>query len=89
MAMTETNPATERRHDARAKTLRSGLIIYDEGRCTMTCTILELSAGGARLRPQDAIWVPASFDLKLPDGSRRHCDVVRKDRTDIAVRYVG
>jgi hypothetical protein len=54
----------------------------------MSCTILELSAGGARLRPQDAVWVPASFDLKLPDGTRRHCDVVRKDRSDIAVCYV-
>lgn len=88
MTMTTTNPAAERRHSARAKTLRNGLIIYDQGRCTMACTILELSSEGAKLRPQDAIWVPASFDLKLPDGSRRHCDVVRKDRTDIAVRYV-
>jgi len=88
MSTTATNPAAERRHSARAKTLRNGLIIYDQGRCTMTCTILELSAEGAKLRPQDAIWVPPSFDLKLPDGSRRHCDVVRKDRNDIAVRYV-
>jgi hypothetical protein len=89
MSTNTVNTAEDRRHSTRAKTLRNGLIIYDEGRCTMTCTILELSSGGARLRPQDAIWVPASFDLKLPDGSRRHCDVVRKDRSDIAVRYVG
>ena len=88
MSKLGTSAAEERRHDSRAKTLRSGLIIYDDGRCTMTCTILELSAGGAKLRPQDSIWVPASFDLKLPDGSRRHCDIVRKDRSDIAVRYV-
>ncbi len=88
MSTSTANPAAERRHTARAKTLRNGLIIYDEGRCTMSCTILELSAGGARLRPQDAVWVPASFDLKLPDGTRRHCDVVRKDRSDIAVCYV-
>ena len=88
MSTTATNPAKERRHTARAKTLRNGLIVYDQGRCTMTCTILELSAEGAKLRPQDAVWVPPSFDLKLPDGSKRHCDVVRKDRNDIAVRYV-
>ena len=87
MSNPQTRPAGERRNTARAKTLRNGLIIYDQGRCTMSCTILEISAGGARLRPQDAIWVPESFDLRLPDGSRRHCDLVRKDRTDIAVRY--
>jgi NAD(P)-dependent dehydrogenase (short-subunit alcohol dehydrogenase family) len=55
--------------------------------CTMTCTILEISPSGAKLRPQDPIWVPESFDLKLPDGSRRHCDLVRRVKTDIAVRY--
>ena len=87
MTTTGTNAATERRNASRAKTLRAGTIIYDNGRCTMGCTILELSTGGAKIRPQDAIWVPESFDLRLPDGTKRHCDVIRKDRTDIAVRY--
>ena len=77
----------ERRVAPRTKTLKTGLIIYDRGRCTMSCTILEVSAGGAKLRPLDTIWVPDNFDLRLPDGSRRHCDVMRKARGDIAVRY--
>lgn len=87
--MTTTAPqsANERRAAARAKTLKTTLIIYDQGRCTMPCTILELSPGGAKLRPQDTIWLPDNFDLRLPDGTRRHCDVVRKVRTDIAVRF--
>ncbi len=87
--MTTTTPqsAAERRAAVRAKTLKTATIIYDQGRCTMSCTILELSPGGAKLRPQDTVWVPESFDLRLPDGSRRHCDVVRKIRTDIAVRF--
>lgn len=83
-----THSGDERRNDSRAKTLRSGLIIYDQGRCTMACTILEISAGGARLRPQDSVWVPDSFDLRLPNASRRPCELVRKDRTDIAVRFI-
>jgi hypothetical protein len=87
MSILDTSATEERRTAARAKTLRTGLIIYDEGRCTMSCTILELSPAGAKLRPQDSVWLPESFDLRLPDGTRRHCDVVRKVRTDIAVRY--
>ena len=87
MSITGSIPASDRRNTSRAKTLRNGLIIYDQGRCTMSCTILEISAGGAKLRPQDAVWVPDNFDLRLPDGTRRHCDLVRKDRSDIAVRY--
>lgn len=71
----------------RAKTLKSGLIIYNHGRCTMSCTVLEVSAEGAKLRPQDSIWIPDSFDLRLPDGTRRHCDVVRKQRSDVAVHF--
>jgi len=87
MSIAGSIPASDRRNTSRAKTLRNGLIIYDQGRCTMSCTILERSAGGAKLRPQDAVWVPDNFDLRLPDGTRRHCDLVRKDRSDIAVRY--
>jgi hypothetical protein len=87
MSILDTSATEERRTAARAKTPRTGLIIYDEGRCTMSCTILELSPAGAKLRPQDSVWLPESFDLRLPDGTRRHCDVVRKVRTDIAVRY--
>ena len=88
MSILESSTAQERRTASRAKTLKTGTIAYDRGRCTMTCTILEYSEKGAKLRPQDAFWVPESFDLHLPNGTRRHCDVVRKDRTDIAVRYV-
>jgi hypothetical protein len=87
MSSHEMSTAEERRNAARAKTLRTGLIIYDDGRCTMSCMILELSSTGAKLRPQDPIWLPDHFGLRLPDGTRRHCDVVRKDRTDVAVRY--
>ena len=87
MTTTGTKTASERRGAARAKTLKTATIVYDHGRCTMTCTVLEISPSGAKLRPQDAIWVPESFDLRLPDGSTRHCDVVRKVRTDLAVRF--
>ncbi|MPY74637.1 MAG: hypothetical protein GEU87_10280 [Alphaproteobacteria bacterium] len=87
MATTGTNSATERRRAARSKTLKTATIVYDRGRCTMTCTVLEISPSGAKLRPQDAIWVPESFDLRLPDGNTRHCDLVRKSRADIAVRF--
>lgn len=88
MSNLSTHPGEERRNDSRTKTLRSGLITYDQGRCTMACTILEISTGGARLRPQDSIWVPELFELRLPNGSWRSCELVRKDRTDIAVRFV-
>jgi hypothetical protein len=89
MTTTGTNTASERRSAARAKTLKTATIVYDRGRCTMVCTVLELSPTGAKLRPQDTIWVPESFDLRLPDGSTRHCDVVRKVRADIAVRFAA
>jgi len=88
MTIVNLTPADERRHNKRAKTLRKGLISYDNGRCTMACTILEISAEGAKLRPQDSVWLPEFFDLKLPDGTSKHCELVRKDKNDIAVRYV-
>lgn len=87
MSIHEVSATEERRNAVRAKTLRTGLIIYDEGRCTMSCMILETSSTGAKLRPQDPIWLPDNFSLRLPDGTRRHCDVARKDRTDVGVRY--
>ena len=77
----------EKRVGLRKKTLRGGTIVYQNGNCTMTCMILDLSDTGAKLRPADPVYVPETFDLVLPGGATFRCELIRRTKDQIAVRF--
>lgn len=82
-----TGSPDEKRKGARKKTLKGATISYQDGHCTMTCTIRDLSGTGAMLKPADPVHVPEIFQLILPDGLSYDCRVVRRTRDQLAVRF--
>ena len=78
----------EKRVSSRKRTIKSGTIVYRNGNCTMKCSILNLSEKGAMLKPADPIQVPADFRLVIDFGPSHDCEIVRKTRDQIAVRFV-
>lgn len=78
----------DRRTTHRAKTIKSGTIVYHSGRCTVRCSILDLSPDGARLQPVDPSLVPPSFELRLTDGTTRQCVVTRRTGNLVGVRFL-
>ena len=86
-AMTD-HKKRELRSTSRKKTLREGTIVFRNDSCTMGCAILDLAEGGAKLRPTDVTLLPESFRLIIKHGPSRQCEVVRRTRDQIAVRFI-
>lgn len=78
----------DKRNSGRKRTIKSGTIVYQRGNCTVKCSILNLSENGALLKPADPMQVPPDFRLVIDFGPTHDCEVVRKSRDQIAVRFV-
>ena len=77
----------ERRSVNRRKMLGGGVISYDDGNCTMQCVVLDMSDGGARIRPADALACPDEFLLVTKDGGRAACQIAWRRDEFVGVRF--
>jgi hypothetical protein len=77
----------ERRKSFRLEWNTPALICY--GEVTRTCTLADLSNGGAKVVVVQAETVPDEFTLRLPhrQGGIRPCRVLRRSANTIAVAF--
>jgi hypothetical protein len=78
----------ERRRAPRRRTLKTALIVFNNGHSTMGCQILDMSATGAKLMPADLLLCPKEFVLKPQIGEPRYCEVAWRKGARIGVYYV-
>ncbi|WP_050786048.1 PilZ domain-containing protein [Ahrensia sp. R2A130] len=91
-ASAETQP-TETNVDARIqrqRTLKEGVISYNEGHISTKCTVRDLSPGGAKLRlPNDIAW-PNRFRLHIAsDGITAECEIRWRDGLTFGIEFIG
>lgn len=74
----------------RQRTLKEGLLSYNEGSISTKCTVRDLSTGGAKVRlPNDIAW-PNKFRLYVAsDGITVDCEVRWRDGLTMGVEFVG
>ena len=77
----------ERRAWKRTLMLRGARIVFNAGFTSMRCNVLDLSVGGAKVQPIDPISCPDKFELRIDDGPTHKCEVVRKHRGTLGVRF--
>lgn len=78
----------DHRKSVRRRALKGGLIVFDGGYQSLSCTIRDLSEGGARLVVENTMGIPSTFTLKLSDGSpSRSCAVKWKNATTLGVEF--
>jgi PAS domain-containing protein len=78
----------ERRKAQRSRSLRGGKILFNNKQSVITCTVRNLSDGGANLHVQNTQGVPAFFDLLIEgEPAHRACDVVWKAQNRIGVAF--
>ena len=81
---------TEPRHVLRRRTLKAGIIAYNNHFCTLPCMVRDISATGAHLRLDGSVSAPDGFDLIIEsDGLEATCEVVWRKDGDLGVRFVG
>ena len=61
----------DRRREPRLRSLLTGTIVFDN-KCTMDCTVRNISANGARLVLADAFRLPEEFNLRIPHHDQTH-----------------
>jgi hypothetical protein len=78
---------TERRRAQRHRTLKAGKILLHHGASVIDCTIKNLSPEGALIAVENAVTLPAEFDLEF-DGEKHHCTIAwrRIDRLGVKFR---
>jgi hypothetical protein len=78
----------ERRNHHRRRALQKALIVYNNGRSSMGCQILDISETGAKLVPADIFLCPREFVLKPQSRGPRLCTVIWRKNSQIGVRYI-
>lgn len=84
--------SAELRKSPRRRVRQPALMVHDNGSMIGACTMLDVSAGGARLKLDVEIDVPTEFVLLLSrfDGSmRRRCAVAWKTEAQIGIRFLS
>ena len=83
-------PAPRPEHDAAQSTkiLRSGQIVFQNGNCVIDCLVLEISNGGAALKPTNLLECPKFFTLKINHGTAHSCEVCWQYGDKMGVRFL-
>ena len=78
---------TEKRKTPRRRTLKAGTIALDHGG-TISCTVRNISEGGASLEVESPIGIPDNFKLVIEkDYVNRPCRVVSRTKNTIGVIF--
>jgi hypothetical protein len=75
---------------SRRRMLKAGVIAYNDRHVTISCTVRDISATGARLRVEGSVSAPDTFELMIPlDGLEASCQVMWRANSDIGVRFLA
>jgi hypothetical protein len=78
----------EQRKHPRRRTLKAGRIVLNRGFSVLTCTVRNLSDGGACLEVATSVGIPDDFDLNFEaDHSNRSCHVAWRSEHRIGVAF--
>jgi hypothetical protein len=78
----------EQRNHSRRRVLQNGFMVFNGGRSSIACQILDLSDTGAKLRSTNISLCPREFLLKPQHGGPRLCAVIWRKGAQIGVRYL-
>jgi hypothetical protein len=80
---------TEKRKSLRRSVRQPAVILNNNGSILGSCTILDVSASGAKLQPRAPTEVPDDFILVLSKDAqvRRRCKIAWRSEAAIGVRF--
>jgi hypothetical protein len=78
----------EHRNEQRHRTLKPGLIVFNNGFSTIECMVRNLSESGAQLKVESLNGIPDEFQLKLKDAGSARAKVAWKRGTTIGIKFL-
>ena len=89
LGRTKRSSADQRRSPRRKVTFPAWIDTGNDA-APRTCTVVDVSDGGARVKVASPVELPKEFHLILTQlGTRRHCRVVWSSEEEIGVFYLG
>ena len=80
----------ELRAAPRRKVLKAATVASNNRHLTVSCTLRDLSSTGARLRVDNIVTIPDTFELIIAvDGLEANCEVVWRKTNEVGVRFIG
>ena len=79
---------SDKRRFQRAHVLRRARIVFRRGYSAVDCVVLDLSAGGARLKVGEWLALPDRFELRIENGPARDAEVRYRAREMTGIRFV-
>jgi len=79
---------TDIRRSMRESIFEKGIVVYNDGFCTMDCEVRDYSNEGARIRPLNPRDCPVYFQLRIKHGPTRNCMVLHRTGRDFGVRFL-
>jgi hypothetical protein len=80
----------EARRERRHRTLKTGIIAFNDRHCTLPCTVRDMSSTGARVRVDGSLNAPDSFDLIIElDGFEAASLVVWRHQNEIGIKFLS
>jgi hypothetical protein len=81
---------TDARGAPRRKVLKAGIAASSNRHLTVSCTVRDISATGARLRVDNLASIPDTFELIIAaDGLEANCEVVWRKSNEVGVKFLG
>jgi len=82
--------ASDKRRATRRKVLKSAIAAFNDRFCTVGCVVRDISATGARLRTENSVDIPDTFELLIDlDGLEASCRVVWRRQKELGVHIRG
>ena len=79
----------EARRAERVRSFLRARIVFNNSNTTIECTIKNISAGGAKIELGNAMSIPETFDLEIPQKGRMHrARLSWRNDTAIGVEFV-
>ncbi len=83
-------PRADARQASRRRVLKSGIVASNERRLTVSCSVRDVSAVGARLRSEGSVGIPDTFELIIEtDGLEADCQVVWRKANEVGVKFLS
>jgi len=80
----------EQRIAPRRRVLKAGKVAYQSRFCVVECTVRDISDTGAKLRTDNTVSIPDTFELLIEtDGFEADCEVVWRNDGDLGIRFLG
>ncbi len=79
----------DRRKKPRYSVTKDAKILIRNSSFQMRCSIVEITASGARLRPADTALLPNEFDLLVSPGKKVKCETTYRSADEIRVRLLS